>query len=68
MTGDPLIDDFLATFFWVIAIGFFIPTYVAFIRGHKRKVGIVILNILVGWTGLGWILLLAYALLSKAKE
>ncbi|MBE1288814.1 MAG: hypothetical protein GJ679_02255 [Rhodobacteraceae bacterium] len=29
--------------------------------------GVFILNIVVGWTGLGWILLLAFALLSEAK-
>jgi TM2 domain-containing membrane protein YozV len=44
------------------------PFVVAQLRNHKRTVGIFILNLLFGWTGIGWIMLLTYALLSEAKE
>ena len=67
MTGDPSLDEFLTTYAIVIIAAFFFPTLFAILRGHKRTIGVFILNIVVGWTGLGWILLLAYALLSEAK-
>ena len=46
----------------------FIPTWVAMSRDvwHVRKV--VIWNILIGWTGTGWVICLAMALSSKGGE
>ena len=52
----------------VIVFGFLLPTVVAVLRGHRRERGIFFLNIVVGWTGVGWILLLFYSVLSKARE
>ncbi|MGU9962208.1 MAG: superinfection immunity protein [Candidatus Puniceispirillales bacterium WSBS_2018_MAG_OTU23] len=53
---------------FLVLLLFFLPTIVASYREHKRTGGVILLNILVGWTGLGWILLLTYSLLSEAKE
>lgn len=42
---------------------YFLPTIVASHRG-QRVCGILLLNLLFGWTGIGWFALLLYALLS----
>jgi uncharacterized membrane protein len=52
----------------LIALVYFMPTLAAIAREHKRGWGVLILNVLLGWTILGWMLLLAYALLSEAEE
>ena len=36
-----------------------IPTMVAITRSHHRITSIVVLNILLGWTFLGWVIALA---------
>jgi len=45
----------------VILIVHFVPSYVAYSRNHPSKGLILILNILMGWTGIGWIVLLIWA-------
>ena len=42
---------------------YFLPTIVASHRG-QRVGGIFLLNLLFGWTGIGWFALLLYALLA----
>jgi predicted RNA-binding Zn-ribbon protein involved in translation (DUF1610 family) len=42
----------------VLIIGllvYFIPSFVATNRGTKNKTGIILLNVFLGWTGLGWL-------------
>jgi Superinfection immunity protein len=57
---------------WVIVLIIlgliFVPTYIAFARKLQRRVAILILNILVGWTGIGWIVLLIWSVASSATE
>lgn len=48
--------------FAVLAIVYFIPTAVAVSRGHHQMPAIVAMNILLGWTLLGWIAALIWAL------
>jgi hypothetical protein len=43
------------------AFGYFLPTLVAGIRGVPNKGSVVVLNIFLGWTLLGWVLSLAMA-------
>lgn len=43
----------------------FLPSFIAFSRNHPNQVAILILNILFGWTGLGWIILLIWALSNR---
>jgi hypothetical protein len=47
----------------VLVLLYFLPTIVASNRGHCVT-GILLLNLLLGWTGIGWIILLLWALLS----
>ena len=42
--------------FLAILVGFYlIPTIIAWIRDHDQKVAITALNILLGWSVLGWV-------------
>ena len=34
---------------------YFLPSFIAFSRDHKNKVSIFLLNLLLGWTVLGWV-------------
>jgi hypothetical protein len=43
---------------------YLLPTVVAVARGHRRLLGVALINILLGWTLLGWLLALAWACLG----
>jgi hypothetical protein len=34
---------------------YFLPSLIAYLRGHRSVPAIFALNLLVGWTGVGWI-------------
>ncbi|MGI9565314.1 superinfection immunity protein [Pseudomonas fulva] len=40
---------------------YFLPTIVAAIRHHQNRVSIMLLNLLLGWTGLGWLAALIWS-------
>lgn len=46
----------------ILFIGYFLPTIIALMRGHYRKGAIFFLNIIIGWTGFGWLYLMLTAL------
>ncbi len=55
----------MITLFLLFAL-YFLPTIVASHRGHSVG-GILLLNTVFGWTGIGWAALLLYALLSAPR-
>jgi Superinfection immunity protein len=46
----------------LLSAAYFIPSVVAFLRAHRSKVAILTLNILLGWSVIGWIVALVWAL------
>jgi hypothetical protein len=46
----------------------FLPTYVAFRRKHRNRVAILILNILLGWWGIPWIIFLVWAFSGNTED
>lgn len=51
----------------VLMIGFclyFIPSFIAFRRNHQNRIAILLLNIFLGFTGLGWVGALIWAVTS----
>jgi hypothetical protein len=38
-----------------IFVFYFLPALIAFLRQHKNKLAIFLLNLLLGWTILGWL-------------
>jgi hypothetical protein len=53
--------------FFGIAL-YFLPIIIAAIRHSKSMVGIVLLNVLGGWTGIGWIIALIWACVGETKK
>jgi len=43
---------------------YFLPTLIAFLRNHKNKLAIFLLNLLLGWTVLGWVVLLVWSVMK----
>lgn len=48
-------------FFAIAAAVYFVPTIVAAHRGHPQTVSIGLLNLLLGWTLLGWVIALVWS-------
>jgi len=57
--SSPVVSFLLMVLLWVV---YFIPSVVAFLRTHRSKVAILTLNILLGWSGVGWIVALVWAM------
>jgi hypothetical protein len=47
----------------LLTLLYFLPTLIAANRGHTAG-GILILNFFFGWTGIGWLAMMLWALLS----
>jgi hypothetical protein len=45
----------------IIGVFYFIPSFIAFGRKHHNGAAIVLLNLLLGWTALGWIAALVWS-------
>ena len=43
---------------------YFLPTLIAFLRQHKNKLAIFLLNLLLGWTVLGWAVSLVWSVMK----
>jgi purine-cytosine permease-like protein len=52
--------------FALLCVLYFLPTIVAARRGHG-VVGVLLLNLLFGWTGIGWAAIMVWALLSAPR-
>lgn len=53
----------------IIALfAYFLPTAVANIRKHKNENAIFLLNLLLGWTIIGWIISLVWSATDNIKE
>ena len=44
---------------------YFIPTIVAFARVHPSRRSIAVVNVLTGWTVLGWVAAFVWALMGR---
>ena len=42
---------------------YFLPTLIAFLRQHKNKPAIFLLNLFLGWTVLGWVVSLVWSVI-----
>jgi hypothetical protein len=53
-------ENFFGSVWGIITVAlsviiYFIPTIIALKNNHYNKVGVILLNIFLGWTLLGWI-------------
>jgi hypothetical protein len=52
----------------VVLLLYLLPTLVAYGREHPQRQGVAILNILLGWTLIGWIVVFLWAALAHVEE
>ncbi len=51
----------------ILFIPYFVPSIIAFARKHSNAVPILLLNIFLGWTFLGWIAALVWSLTTPSE-
>lgn len=59
------------SYFIIAAASFFIyilPMMVAFYRRHENYTAIFLINLLLGWTGIVWVVCLVWAFVGSAKR
>ena len=59
----PVIESVFA----VLAGTYFLPSIIAGIKKRKNSVDILVLNIFLGWTIIGWIIALMWAVTGKSS-
>jgi len=52
----------------ITAVFYFLPAVVALIRSHHQRFAIILLNVLLGWTLLGWIAALVWSAPQNNKR
>ena len=68
--GSSIIGVIIPIIIWGI-LGlfiYFIPTFIANKKQHLQKTSILILNIFLGWTFIGWVVALIWATLQDKKS
>lgn len=61
--------EIVALFITGLSIGiYFVPTIVALNREHHNKIAIVVLNVFAGWTLIGWVGALVWALTNPPRR
>jgi hypothetical protein len=51
-----------------IVVIYMLPTLIAFGREHPRRQDLTVVNILLGWTLIGWIGVFLWALLTQVED
>jgi len=54
-----IIEAFIVLGFLLLL--YFLPTFVALVRQHRQHVAIAFVNLLTGWTLIGWVAALVWA-------
>lgn len=52
---------------FILAV-YFVPWAVAASRDHHQRGAIAVLNLFLGWTGLGWVIALVWACAAVRKD
>ncbi|AYN26712.1 superinfection immunity protein [Buttiauxella sp. 3AFRM03] len=52
----------------ILFVSYFIPSVVAAVRDHKYMGAVMALNILLGWTFLGWVVALVWSMMGKNEN
>lgn len=52
----------------VIVLAYFLPAVIAFSRGVPNKGSVLVLNLFLGWTLVGWVVALAMAARSHQQR
>ncbi|WP_327304612.1 superinfection immunity protein [Streptomyces sp. NBC_01298] len=49
----------------IVVVAYFVPTFVAFGRGVPNKGSVLVVNLFLGWSVVGWVVALAMAARSR---
>ena len=61
-------ETIVGLFMWGIALLFyFVPAWIAFARSKPNAIAILALNLFLGWTLVGWVIALVWALMAEAS-
>jgi hypothetical protein len=52
----------------LVVVIYMLPTLIAFGREHPRRHDIIVVNILLGWTLIGWIAVFLWASLTRIED
>ncbi len=70
--SDQISDPMIATLVFMGVVLFltiyFTPTIVGFIRKKSNKMAILVLNFFLGWTLVGWVVALVWAVTKEEKK
>ena len=62
-------DTFMMIVFLAVAVAvYFIPNFVATARKHQNANAIFVVNLLLGWTIIGWVVALVWALTTVKPQ
>jgi hypothetical protein len=50
-----------------LLVVYWLPTVIAFYRGHPNRWPVAVLNLLTGWTGIGWIIALVWSVTAVRR-
>ena len=54
--------------FFLAVLAYFLPWIIALLRGTKSNCGIFFVNLLLGWTMVGWFIAFIWALVAERKS
>jgi hypothetical protein len=67
--GDDMFDSTTTIIMLVLVVVIYmLPTLIAFGREHPRRQDVAVVNILLGWTLIGWVGVFLWALLTPVEE
>ena len=53
---------------FILTAFYMLPSYLAHKRGHHQFYPILVLNVFLGWTGIGWVIALALAVMYLPQK
>ncbi|WP_080437028.1 superinfection immunity protein [Burkholderia ubonensis] len=53
---------------WILLAFYLVPTFISVVRRHKDENAIVAVNLLFGWTVIGWFVAFIWALTGNVKS
>jgi hypothetical protein len=63
------LDNTTTVIVLMLIVGIYLlPTLIAYSREHPQRAGIVVLNIFLGWTLIGWFAVFLWAALAPVEE
>lgn len=63
----PIIGEVGGIYLVITAFLYFLPSLIAEMRGHESKIAIFIVNLLFGWTILGWLITLIFSFTGRSR-